>query len=65
MIASIRGKKPHVYRVIILKQMADHKLGAARYKFKALGYYKEQKAYSNSWKWHVAGPANGTIMASN
>ena len=24
MIASIRGKKPHVYRVIILKQMADH-----------------------------------------
>ena len=23
-IASIRGKKPHVYRVIILKQMADH-----------------------------------------
>ena len=22
-IASIRGKKPHVYRVIILKQMAD------------------------------------------
>ena len=39
--------------------------GAVRYKFKALGYYKEQKAYSNSWKWHVAGPANGTIMASN
>ena len=25
MIGSIRGKKPHVYRVIILKQMADHK----------------------------------------
>ena len=25
MIASIRWKKPHVYRVIILKQMADHK----------------------------------------
>ena len=24
MIASVRGKKPHVYRVIILKQMADH-----------------------------------------
>ena len=24
MIASIRGKKPHVYRLIILKQMADH-----------------------------------------
>ena len=24
MIASIRGKKPHIYRVIILKQMADH-----------------------------------------
>ena len=24
MIASIRGKKPHVYRVMILKQMADH-----------------------------------------
>ena len=24
MIASIRGKKQHVYRVIILKQMADH-----------------------------------------
>ena len=24
MIASIRGKKPHVYRVIILKQIADH-----------------------------------------
>ena len=24
MIASIRGKQPHVYRVIILKQMADH-----------------------------------------
>ena len=24
MIASIRGKKTHVYRVIILKQMADH-----------------------------------------
>ena len=24
MIASIRGKKPHVYCVIILKQMADH-----------------------------------------
>ena len=24
MIASIRGKKPHVYRVIILKQMADY-----------------------------------------
>ena len=23
-IASIRGKKPHVYRVTILKQMADH-----------------------------------------
>ena len=27
MIASIRGKKPHVYRVIILKQMADHMWG--------------------------------------
>ena len=26
MIASIRGKKPDVYRVIILKQMADHTL---------------------------------------
>ena len=26
MIASIRRKKPHVYRVIILKQMADHSL---------------------------------------
>ena len=26
MIASIRGKKPHVYRVIMLKQMADHKI---------------------------------------
>ena len=25
MIASMRGKKPHVYRVIILKQMADHR----------------------------------------
>ena len=25
MIASIRGKKPHVYRVIILKQLADHR----------------------------------------
>ena len=25
MIASVRGKKPHVYRVIILKQMADHR----------------------------------------
>ena len=25
MIASIRGKKPHVYRVIILKQTADHR----------------------------------------
>ena len=24
MIASTRGKKPHVYRVIILNQMADH-----------------------------------------
>ena len=24
MIASIRGKKPDVYRVIILKQMTDH-----------------------------------------
>ena len=24
MIASIRGKKPHVYRLIILKQMSDH-----------------------------------------
>ena len=23
-IASIRDKQPHVYRVIILKQMADH-----------------------------------------
>ena len=23
-LASIRGKKPHVYRVIILEQMADH-----------------------------------------
>ena len=29
MIASIRGKKPHVYRVIILKQMADYKFGAS------------------------------------
>ena len=27
MIASIRGKKPHVYRVIILKQIADHTSG--------------------------------------
>ena len=27
MIASIRGKKPHVYHVIILKQMADHTSG--------------------------------------
>ena len=26
MIASLRGKKPHVYGVIILKQMADHKI---------------------------------------
>ena len=25
MIASIRGRKPHVYRVIILKQIADHR----------------------------------------
>ena len=24
MIASIRGKEPHIYRVIILKQIADH-----------------------------------------
>ena len=24
MTASIRAKKPHVYRVIILKQIADH-----------------------------------------
>ena len=24
-IASIRGKKPHVYRVIILKQKADYR----------------------------------------
>ena len=30
MIASIRGKKPHVYRVIILKQMADHKIRGMR-----------------------------------
>ena len=30
MIASIRGKKPHVYRVIILKQMADHSQSAHR-----------------------------------
>ena len=28
MIASIRGKKPRVYRVIILEQMADHTLPA-------------------------------------
>ena len=27
MIASIRGKKPHVHRVISLKQMADHIAG--------------------------------------
>ena len=26
MTASIHGKKPHVYRVIILKQMADHRV---------------------------------------
>ena len=26
MIASIRGKKLHLYRVVILKQMADHSL---------------------------------------
>ena len=32
MIASIRGKKPHVYRVIILKQMADHKRQPGRQK---------------------------------
>ena len=25
-----------------------HELGAARYKFKVVGYYKEQKSYSNS-----------------
>ena len=31
MIASIRGKKPHVYRVIILKQMADHTISGAKY----------------------------------
>ena len=30
MIASIRGKIPHIYRVIILKQMADHMLDPAR-----------------------------------
>ena len=30
MIASVRGKKPHVYRVIILKQMADHMTGIIR-----------------------------------
>ena len=30
-IASIRGKKPHVYRVIILKQMADHTNHAITY----------------------------------
>ena len=29
MIASIRGKKPHVYRVIILKQMADYTSGVS------------------------------------
>ena len=28
MIESIRGKKSHVYRVLILKQMADHTEGA-------------------------------------
>ena len=36
MIASICGKKPHVYRVIILKQMADHTFqGASDFLFKA------------------------------
>ena len=33
MIASISGKKPHVYRVIILKQMADHRLFIPWYHF--------------------------------
>ena len=32
MIASIRGKKPHVYRVIILKQMADHSFRPRRHR---------------------------------
>ena len=31
-IASIRGKKPHVYYVITLKQMADHRFQSARAK---------------------------------
>ena len=33
MVASIREKKPHVYRVIILKQMADHIHDALRETF--------------------------------
>ena len=33
MAASIRGKKLHVYRVIILKQMADHIHDALRETF--------------------------------
>ena len=33
MVTSIRGKKPHVYRVIILRQMADHIHDALRETF--------------------------------
>ena len=53
-IASIRGKKPHVYRVIILKQMADHTIsvdtdksrlggGWAEVVYRILGFLKGSK----------------------
>ena len=44
MIASIRGKKPKVYRVIILKQMADHN--------KQLVANKSEKPISCVDKWY-------------
>ena len=44
MIASIRGKKPNVYRVIILKQMADHN--------KQLIANKSEKPISCVDKWY-------------
>ena len=41
MIASIRGKKPHIYRVIILKQMADHSVIAMKTERTRIQFFSE------------------------
>ena len=62
MIASIRGKKPHVYRVIILKQMADH-TSVALSQNKNEQLYKTGSARGDVWLRRIS--ANNVLTLEN